>query len=103
MDYVHEEADVYGRCTTCRHIHKSERCIEEQIKGTMQAIEASAKEAHAENPQVSEDDAYHDIAQSLMTFCLPEVAGEVARRTGVPQLGVVRTDDEEEPWWVSLD
>lgn len=71
--------------------------VESHVKATMDAIEESAKEAHAENPEVSEDDAYHDIAQSLMTMCLPAVASEVARRTGVPQLNV-RTDDEEETW-----
>ena len=47
------------------------------------AVKEAALNAMADNPGVSEDDAFHDIAQSVMLMCPPDVARELSRRTGI--------------------
>lgn len=68
----------------------------ETVEDAMKAVDIGVEETLKDNPELAreEDSVYHDINQSIQMDCDPEVAKELARRTGVSWIG----DHDGEPW-----
>jgi hypothetical protein len=59
------------------------------VEDAMRAVDLGVEDTLKDQPDLKEqeDSIYHDICQSIMIMCPPEVARELARRTGVEYIG----------------
>jgi hypothetical protein len=56
----------------------------------MHAVNVAVEDTLRDQPHLKpqEDDVFHDMVQSIMLDCPPEIARELARRNGVDQLNI---------------